>query len=159
MLSRGGGFAKYSRYLIGDILTITTGELVCLAALLGLVLLLWGLLFNAFFFVSLNRSLATSRGFPVRWLDPLFAVIVAAVVATSIPWVGLLVINSMLILPAAAARNLAWNTRSYVVGALAISLLSGLLGLICSYYWDTATGATIVLWASGFFALSLISRR
>jgi zinc transport system permease protein len=159
LLSRGGGFAKYARYLIGDILTITAGELVCLAALLGLVLLLWGLLFNAFFFVSLNRSLATSRGFPVRGLEPLFAVIVAAVVATSIPWVGLLVINSMLILPAATARNLAWNTRSYVVGALAISLLSGLLGLVCSYYWDTATGATIVLWASGFFALSLLFRR
>jgi ABC-type Mn2+/Zn2+ transport system permease subunit len=45
------------------------------------------------------------------------------------------------------------------VGALAISLLSGILGLICSYYWDTATGATIVLWASGFFAISLLFRR
>ncbi len=159
LLSRGGGFAKYSSYLIGDILTITRGELFGLAALLGVVLLLWGILFNALFFVSLNRSLAASRGFPVRWLEPLFAVIVAVVVAISIPWVGLLVINSMLILPAATARNLAWNTRSYVVGALVISLLSGILGLICSYYWDTATGATIVLWASGFFALSLLFRR
>jgi zinc transport system permease protein len=159
LLSRGGGFAKYSRYLIGDILTITQGELFGLAVLLGVVLLLWGILFNALFFVSLNRSLAASRGFPVRWLEPLFAVIVAVVVAISIPWVGLLVINSMLILPAATARNLAWNTRSYVVGALAISLLSGILGLICSYYWDTATGATIVLWASGFFAISLLFRR
>jgi zinc transport system permease protein len=159
LLSRGGGFAKYSRYLIGDILTITQGELFGLAVLLGVVLLLWGILFNALFFVSLNRSLAASRGFPVRWLEPLFAVIIAVVVAISIPWVGLLVINSMLILPAATARNLAWNTRSYVVGALAISLLSGILGLICSYYWDTATGATIVLWASGFFAISLLFRR
>jgi zinc transport system permease protein len=159
LLSRGGGFAKYSRYLIGDILTITRVELLGLAVLLGVVLLLWGILFNALFFVSLNRSLAASRGFPVRWLEPLFAVIVAVVVAISIPWVGLLVINSMLILPAATARNLAWNTRSYVVGALVISLLSGILGLICSYYWDTATGATIVLWASGFFALSLLVRR
>jgi zinc transport system permease protein len=159
LLSRGGGFAKYARYLIGDILTITTGELGGLAVLLGLVLLLWGFLFNALFFVSLNRSLAASRGFPVRALEPLFAVIVAVVVAVSIPWVGLLVINSMLILPAATARNLAWNTRSYVVGALVIGLLSGILGLVCSYYWDTATGATIVLWASGFFALSLLFRR
>lgn len=159
LLSRGGGFAKYARYLIGDILTITTGELGGLAVLLGLVLLLWGFLFNALFLVSLNRSLAASRGFPVRVLEPLFAVIVAVVVAISIPWVGLLVINSMLILPAATARNLAWNTRSYVAGALGIGLLSGILGLVCSYYWDTATGATIVLWASGFFALSLLFRR
>jgi zinc transport system permease protein len=104
------------------------------------------------------RQLAVST-LSSQSLEPLFAVIVAAIVATSIPWVGLLVINSLLILPSATARNLAWNTRSYVAGALAISLLSGLLGMVCSYYWDTATGATIVLWASGFFSLFLISRR
>ena len=159
LLSRGGGFAKYSSYLIGDILTITTGEIWCLVVLLGVVFGLWGILFNAFFFVSLNRSLAASRGFPVWLLELLFAVVVAVVVAVSIPWVGLLVINSLLILPAATARNLAWDTRSYVIGALVVSLLSGVLGLVCSYYWDTATGATIVLWASGFFALSLLPRR
>jgi zinc transport system permease protein len=159
LLSRGGGFARYSRYLIGDILTITTGEIGCLAALLGLVLALWVVIFNAFFMVSLSRSLAASRGFPVWRLELLFAVVVAVVVAVSIPWVGLLVINSMLILPAATARNLAWNTKSYVIGALAVSLVSGVLGLVCSYYWDTASGATIVLWASAFFALSLAVRR
>ena len=159
LLSRGGGFAKFSRYLIGDILTITTGEIVCLLALLGGVLLLWAFLFNALFFVSLNRSLAASRGFAASRLEALFAVVLAAVVAVSIPWVGLLVINSMLILPAATARNLAWDTRSYAVGAVMVSLLSGLLGLVCSYYWDTATGATIVLWACGFFACSLVIKR
>ena len=159
LLSRGGGFTKFSRYLIGDILTITTGEIVCLIVLMGGVLLLWAVLFNALFFVSLNRSLAASRGFPAARLEALFAVVLAAVVAVSIPWVGLLVINSMLILPAATARNLAWDTRSYAVGAVIVSLLSGLLGLVCSYYWDTATGATIVLWACGFFACSLAIKR
>jgi len=73
--------------------------------------------------------------------------------------VGLLVINSMLILPAATARNLARNTRWYVWGAVLVSLLSGVLGLVFSYYWNTATGATIVLWACGFFAVSLVLRK
>lgn len=159
VLSRGGGFARYSRYLIGDILTITPGEIGCLATLLVLVLVLWGVLFNAFFLVSLSRPLAASRGFAVWRLELCFAVVVAVVVAVSIPWVGLLVINSMLILPAATARNVAWNTKSYVLGALAVSLVSGVLGLVCSYYWNTASGATIVLWASGLFALSLVFRR
>jgi zinc transport system permease protein len=159
LLSRGGGFARFSRYLIGDILTIAPGEIACLAVLLVGVLALWAVLFNAWFFVSLNRSLAASRGFPVYGLEALFAVVVAVVVAVSIPWVGLLVINSMLILPAAASRNMARNTRGYVVGAVLISLVSGVLGLISSYYWDTATGATIVLWASGFFAFSLAFKR
>jgi zinc transport system permease protein len=159
LLSRGGGFARYSRYLIGDILTITPGELGILAVVSGGVAVLWVFLFNALFFVSLNRSLAASRGFPAGVLEAVFSVLVAVVVSVSIPWVGLLVINSMLILPAATARNLARNTRGYVLGAVAVSLLSGVIGLVCSYYWNTATGATIVLWACGFFALSLTVRR
>jgi len=158
-LSRGGGFARYSSYLIGDILTITSKELGLLSGLALIVMILWTFLFNAFFFVSLNRSLASSRGLPAGVLEVVFSVLVAVVVAVSIPWVGLLVINSMLILPAATSRNLAGNTRRYVLGAVVISLLSGVLGLISSYYWNTATGATIVLWACGFFAVSLVIRK
>ncbi|MEI6168134.1 MAG: metal ABC transporter permease [bacterium] len=159
LLSRGGGFARYSRYLIGDILTITPLELGGLTVLSVVAGVVWVFLFNAFFFVSVNRSLASSRGLPTALLEALFAVLVAVVVSVSIPWVGLLVINSMLILPAATARNLAWNTRRYVIGSVIVSLLSGVLGLICSYYWNTATGATIVLWACGFFGVSLALRR
>jgi zinc transport system permease protein len=159
LLSRGGGFARFSRYLIGDILTITPHEILRLAVLLGSVLVLWGVFFNAVFFVSLNRSLAVSRGLPVGLIETLFAIVVAVVVAVSIPWVGLLVINSMIILPAAAARNLARSTRGYVLGAVAVSLVSGVAGLVSSYYWSTATGASIVLWAGVLFAATLVARR
>jgi len=159
LLSRGGGFARYSRFLIGDILTVTPRELGGLAILGMVVVVVWVFLFNAFFFVSLNRSLASSRGLPASFLEALFSVLVAVVVAVSIPWVGLLVINSMLILPAATARNLARNTRDYVLGSVIVSLVSGILGLVCSYYWNTAAGATIVLWACGFFAVSLALKK
>lgn len=159
LLSRGGGFSKYSSYLIGDILTISPVELGGLALLTGVAWVMWIFLFNAFFFVSMNRSLAASRGLPAAFLEALFSVLVAVVVSVSIPWVGLLVINSMLILPAATARNLARNTRRYVLGSMLVSLVSGVLGLISSYYWNTATGATIVLWTCVFFAISLAMRR
>lgn len=159
LLSRGGGFAKFSRYLIGDILTISPAEIGWLAGVLVLVLLVWCFFFNSLFVVYLNPSLAASRGFPVRRLELFFTVLVAIVVALSMPWVGLLVINSMLILPAAAARRLARSTRQYVLLALVIGILSGILGLVTSFYWDTATGATMVLWAGGFFAASTFFRR
>jgi zinc transport system permease protein len=159
LLSRGGGFARYSRYLVGDILTITPGEVGVMAVVSGGVAVIWLVLFNAFFFVSLNRSLAASRGFRAGLLEGTFSVLVAVVVSVCIPWIGLLVINSLLILPAAAARNLARNTRWYVLGAVGVSLLSGVLGLVCSYTWNTATGATIVLWACAFFAASLVLRK
>ncbi|MBU0715047.1 MAG: metal ABC transporter permease [Verrucomicrobia bacterium] len=159
LLSRGGGFARYSRYLIGDLLTITPFEILRLVLLLAIVTGVWLTFFNPLFFTCLNRSLAKARGFPVWRLETLFAVIVALVVTMTISWVGLLVINALLIVPAAASRNMARTMTVYVLGAVVISALAGILGLITSFYWGTATGATIVLFAMGFFILSLAFRR
>ncbi len=159
LLSRGGGFSRYSRYLVGDILTLSDAEIVRLAVLLGLVVLIWRLFFNSLFLVHLNRTLAASRGFGVARAEAGFSILVALVVAVAMPWVGLLVINAMLILPAAAARNLARNTRQYTVMAVLFGMVSGVLGLVTSFYANTATGATIALWSSGFFVLSIFLRR
>lgn len=158
VLSRGGGFAKYSRYLIGDILTITDAELIRVLILMVLVVAVWLLFFNQVFLVSINRSLARSRGIRAWLIEALFAVVVALTVTASIQWVGLLVINSMLVLPAAAARNIARDTPRSVLWAVVFSLASGLAGLVASFYWGTATGATIVLFAMGFFVVSVVLR-
>ena len=158
LLSRGGGFAKYSSYLIGDILTITPGEIAGAAILLAVIAGIWLIFFNRIALTFLNRPLARSRGINVWLVESLFAAAVALVVTVSIPWIGLLVINSLLILPAAAARNMARNTAQYHAIAVVVSLLSGILGLIGSYYWNTASGATIVLVAMAFFVLSLVRR-
>ena len=88
----------------------------------------------------------------------LFSAALAIVVSISIQWVGLLIINSMLVLPAAAARNVSNNVRQYHLFSIFIALLSGIAGLIMSYYWNTATGATIVLFASGLFFLTFTLR-
>lgn len=159
LLSRGGGFARYSRFLVGDVLTVDPAQIRRLAVLLVSLAALWIFAFNSVFLVSVNRSLARSRGLRVWTLETFLAVVVAVVVTVTIPWVGLLVINSMLILPAAAARNMARDMRGYMAGAVAISMLSGVAGVIASYYWGTATGATIVLFAMGFYVLSLALRR
>ncbi len=159
LLSRGGGFNRYSRYLVGDVLTITPGEIMGVAALLAAVLLAWLLFFNRIFLTFLNRPLARSRGIRVWLVEGFFSAVVAVVVTASIPWIGLLVINSLLILPAATARNAARNTAQYHALAVLVSLASGVLGLIASFYAGTATGATIVLFSMGFFLLSLPLRR
>ncbi len=159
LLSRGGGFARYSRYLIGDLLTIAPFEILRLVFLLAIVAGVWLTFFNPLFFACLNRSLAKARGFPVWQLEACFAVIVALVVTMTIPLVGLLVINALLIVPAAAARNMAGTMTGYVLGTIGLSALAGILGLITSFHWGTATGATIVLWSMGFFAVSLAFRR
>ncbi len=159
LLSRGGGFGKYSRYLIGDMLTIGPEDLKRLALLFLIIVSGGAFFFNQLFLVTASHSLARSRAISIWKTEAVFAVLVAIVVTLSIPWVGLLVINSLLILPAASSRNIAQNTFQYVLGALSVSCISGIIGLLCSYYWGTATGATIVLTATVFFLISLIIRR
>ncbi len=159
LLSRGGGFNRYTHYLIGDILTITPAELARLAGLAAVTLLVWAVLFNRLFLATLHPVLARSRGVNVWAVEALFSVVIALVVAMSITWIGLLVINSLLILPAAAARNLARSTAAYLGWALLFSFLAGIAGLIVSFYAATATGATIVLVALGLFLLTVPFRR
>jgi len=153
-LSRGGSFP--TSFLIGDLLSISPQQILLLAVVLIAILIFWFGFFNQLLLVSVNSSLARSRGVKVRAIEIVFSIIIAIVVTISIQWVGILIINSMLILPAATARNLALNMRQYHLIAVLIALVSGLSGLILSYYWGTATGATIVLCASFFFILSLI---
>lgn len=158
ILSRGGGFNKYSRFLVGDLLSITPQEVLLLAFALVGVILLWGIMFNKFLLVSVNPSLALSRGIPVRLVETLFCITTAVVVTISIQWVGILIINSLLILPAAAARNISRNMRQYHVVSLLITFTSGIAGLLMSYYWSTATGATIVLFAALFYLVTLLAK-
>lgn len=156
ILSRQGGFQRYTTFLIGDILTVTSPEIGLLAGVSALVLLVMLLLFNRIVLTSVSGALAISRGVPVWLLDTVLTVVIALFVMLCIPWIGLLVINSLLLLPAAAARNIARSTRGYVAWAIGVGLTSGVAGVVLSYYWATATGATIVLVAAALFVLSLL---
>lgn len=159
MLSASGGFAKYSAYLIGDILTVQPEEIALLALILVGAVLLWVVFFNRFMLTSINADLAASKGIHVRRVENIFMIVVAIIVTVSIKWVGILIINSLLVLPAAAARNLARSMRSYHFTAILISLFSGVSGLILSYYTGTAAGGTIVLIAAVIFFASFVVNR
>ncbi|MCX7847940.1 MAG: metal ABC transporter permease [bacterium] len=159
ILSRQGGFQRYTRYLVGDILTITPTDLYWSALLTFAVLLSLGWKYNHIVVMTLHRPLAASRGVRVWATDVLFSTLVAISVTLSIAWMGLLVINSLIILPAASARNLARSAVSYVWLAVVISVTAGVSGVIVSYYLSTATGATIVLCAMALFLLSTLLRR
>ncbi len=156
LLSRGGGFARYTTYLIGDILSVTPGQVFVLVIITLCVFLYWVIFGNRLTLVSVNSSLAASRGINVLLIEISFAVLVAVVVILSIRLVGVLIINSLLILPAAASRNISRDVRSYTIWAIIISLLSGVTGLVASYYWGTASGATIVLFAALFYCLTAL---
>lgn len=148
ILSKGGNFSQYSSLLVGDILSISKKEIVYLAIIFVLTFLFWILCFNRLNAISLNRTLAKSRHVRVGLIQNIFAVFIALVVTVSIKWVGILIINALLILPAASARNLAVNMRQYHFFAILFSMFSGVMGLIVSYFTNVATGPMIVIIAS-----------
>ena len=158
ILARGGQFAKYSSLLIGDILAVTPGDLLYLLLALAGTLAVWVLLYNRLLLTSVDSMLARSRGIPTRLIECGFVVLVALAVMLSIRWVGVMLINALLILPAAAGRNLARTSRQHAAWSVGIALVSGIIGLTSSYYLDTSAGATIVLVSALFYAVSLLIR-
>jgi zinc transport system permease protein len=159
LLSFGGSYNKYSAYLVGDILSIEPAQIVLLAAVFAAVAVMWCLMFNRVLLISVNQSLAASRGINTLLTETVFTCTIAVIVTMTIQWVGLLIINSMLVLPAAAARNVSTSARRYTWTSVIISLFSGVAGLILAYYLDTAAGATIVLVSAVIFFVTFALRR
>ena len=145
MLAQSGNFNKYSSYLVGDILSISNTEILYLFLAFIAVIAFWYLMFNKLNVTSINTTLARSRGVNTKTIDNVFAVLIAIIVMISIRFIGILLINSLLILPAASSRNVARNMRTYHLFAVIFSLFSGITGLIISYYWNIPTGPMIVL--------------
>lgn len=159
VLSRGGAFAKYSGVLVGDVLSVTQGDLLSLLVTLLVTVAVWIFLFNPLMMTSVNAPLAQSRGVRAKLVEYAFTVLVAVSVMMSIRWVGVMLINSLLILPAAASRNVARNAVSYLRLSVLIALACGVTGLILSYYLNTSAGAAVVLVAACVYFATLPFRR
>jgi len=159
LLSRGGQFNKFTTYLIGDILAVSPEQILLLVIMLGVVIAYWMVAGNALVLISISPVLASSRGLLVMLVRTSFAVLLALAVTLSIRWVGILLINSLLVLPAVSGRLLARSVRSYCGWSVLIAFVSGITGLIVSYYWGTSSGATIVLFAAVFYGLVVLIRQ
>lgn len=145
ILAQSGNFNKYSSYLVGDILSITNVEILYVFLTFITVMIFWYFTFNKLNVISINTSLAKSRGINIKLIDNIFVILIAIIVMISIRWIGILLINSLLILPAASSRNIAKNMRTYHLYSVIFSIFSGMLGLILSYYYNIPTGPMIVI--------------
>ncbi len=156
ILSGNGDFSKYSALLVGDILSIEVEEIGFLLIIFVITLVFWFLCFNRLLAISINESVARSKSINNNLMEDMFSVIIAIIVMASVRWIGILIINALLILPAAAARNMSANVREYHLFSVIISVFSGLTGLIISYYMGTAVGPTIVIIAAIIFFATLL---
>ena len=146
-------------YLFGDVLAIGTGDLVLLyavtAVIAGILALIWRPLLSA----TVHEELAAVEGVRVVRVRLVFTVMIAAAIAVGMKVVGILLIVSLLIIPAAAARHISATPERMAVAAVAVGALSVLLGLASSLQWDLPAGPAIVLAASLIFALLAVARR
>ena len=155
----GSSFTKYNRYLIGDILSVTPTQIYLLSFVLLLVLMFWVIFSNRLTLVSIHPQLASSRGIRTGAMQSLFTVAIAVVVTLAISWVGLLILNSLLVLPAASARNISRNLRQYHVFSVLLAFTAGIGGLCLSYYLGTSAGASISLLLALWFAICFCFRK
>ena len=154
-----GSFTKFNSLLIGDILSVEPAKIGLLAVILLVVVVLWLCSFNGLMLSSIHPALADSRGIKVFWQEAVFSIAIAVVVTVSMTWVGLLVINSLLVLPAAAARNLARNMRQFHLISIVAAIIAGIAGLMTSYELSSSAGASITLYLALWFAITFLLRK
>jgi zinc transport system permease protein len=156
--ARGGLSRSFAMILYGDVLSVSSGEVVLLGGLLVVVAVFMALAFNRLLLISVHPPLATAKGIRVGLWEVLFGMLVALVVLLSLRAVGLLLVTALMVVPAAAARNVARSAGGAMWWSLAFAAFSAVCGLWLSYVFDSAAGATVVLVSTGLFVLSLFGR-
>jgi zinc transport system permease protein len=143
-------------FLFGDILAITVQDLM-LIFVVGLLTVATLVAFlKPFLQITFNRDLARVEGINVRFFEYLLFLIIATVVTVSLKIIGIILVTSLLIVPAAAAKNLASSMKNLFMLSCLFGLISGTVGLLASFYLNTSSGPTIVLVSIGIFFLTLL---
>jgi zinc transport system permease protein len=141
-------------YLFGDILAITDADLVVIAVLAAITLGGMAVMWRSLLSVTVDEDLAAVEGVPVTGVRLGFVLMVAGVVAIGMKIVGMLLILSLIIIPAAAARRLATTPERMAALAMVFGVLSVVTGLYASLHWDLPSGPLIVVTAALIFALT-----
>ena len=155
----GGSFTKYNKYLIGDILSVTPGEIGILALLLVAVIVFWVITSNRMTLSAIHPQLASSRGIPVNLTQALLTAAIAVTVTLAISWVGLLILNSLLVLPGASSRNIARNLKQYHLFSVLFAFVAGIGGLCLSYFLGNSAGTAISLVLAAVFMITFMLRK
>ena len=159
LISTVRGYAvDLAHFLFGNVLSVSPHDLVLIGAFGGAVLLVVALFYKEFLVISFDPDLAATLRLPTSFLRHLLLVLIAVTVVVSLQAVGVALMLAMLVTPAATAYLLVKRFSHMMWLGAAIGGLSGVLGIYLSYWTGIASGAAIVLVATGFFLLSLLAR-
>ena len=151
--------ADLFQFLFGDIIAVTPTDVwfaLGIAAATGITFML---LWRPFFKITFNRGIAHVAGVPVVLYDYIFLAMLAAVTAVSIKIIGIILVPALLVVPAAAAKNISRSFRQMLFLSVILGTASVIAGLIGSFYLNTAAGATVVLVSIIFFGATLLIQK
>ena len=146
-------------FLFGEILGIGPGDLIALSALSVIVLGTVAILWKEFLYSTFDPLGAAAAGLPVARLDYLFLALIALTIVISLQAVGIIMVVAMLVTPAATAQLVSQSFGRLVSIAIAIGVISPVVGLYASYWLNSASGATIVLVETAIFVVVLLVAR
>ncbi|MBA4602075.1 metal ABC transporter permease [Thermoactinomyces mirandus] len=146
LISAADGFnVDIAGYLFGNILAVGRDELWLMAAIGVIVVLFVCIFYKEMFALSFDEDHAVLAGIPRKWINFLFIVMVALVIAASIRVVGILLVSALMTIPVAASLQFTNSFRQTLIWSVVFSQLAVFSGLFAAYYLDWASGGTIVL--------------
>ncbi len=152
-LSSNQATAVLNSYLFGSLSTVSTTDVWSLVALVAILLVCAAVFGRELFVVALDPEIAAVQGIAVGWMSRLLSIMAAITVVVGMQIVGLLMVSAIMIVPVAAAQQVASSFRSTLVLAMSIGGIAAVAGLLVSYYVDVPPGPTIVLLALAGFAI------
>ncbi|MBF0564485.1 MAG: metal ABC transporter permease [Nitrospirae bacterium] len=152
LISMAKGFnVDLFSFLFGSITTVTDTDLYFIGGLTVVVISVVAVLYRQFFSISFDEEYADSSGISSKTYNMILVVLAAVTISMSIRIVGMLLIGALMVVPVMTAMQLARSFKQTIVMSIGISIVSVMAGLLTSYYFDLASGGTIVLSAIGFF--------
>ena len=155
--ARRGLTRNLHSFIYGDVLAVREGEVLIMFVLALALLIYSGWLYNRLILMSINGEVARTRGINTTLQEYIFSILLALVVCLSIRVVGILLVTALIIVPAAVGRSMARSVGQLFWISTVTALISAITGLALSYYWDSATGATVVLVCASFFFIAQLA--
>lgn len=140
------GYApNLSAYLFGNILTITTADILWILGLVVILIGMFSLFLREIVYVAFDRDFAVTQRLPVKWIEYVMMCFIAVTIVLSIRLVGIMLLMSLLTLPQVTVNLFTSDFKKIIWGSIAIGFLGCVAGLVLSYFLNVPSGAFIIL--------------
>ncbi|WP_315077629.1 metal ABC transporter permease [uncultured Clostridium sp.] len=156
LVSSGKAVAKVDSFLFGSILTVTRSDILLISLIGAICIILLLIIYNKLIYVTFDENGAKTVGINVKLINYIFTLLVGATISLSIQIMGILVVSSIMVVPVATAMQLKKGFNKTLIFSIIFGLIDVILGLVLSYYLNSAPGGTIALTSVIMLVLTLI---